>query len=232
MSTSPFSVRPRRGSTNTKPRFIASTSGFLRGLTPGRGPRFCVSSPSVRGYSIRRTSTNSSKSARRPTLSVRSHRSMPNKSTRLTARPARQRRSIPPRLPTCLIALVSAIMLLSPDWALATGHSMVVSIAFPDGRSYQTTLEESEVAEINGSNVNYMLLSWARAALSRLGLSHETDSGESPSGIAIISIDGVGNDEEGAWVYFANGFRSPYSLDTQLFEGVERLEFRFEPRRR
>jgi hypothetical protein len=146
----------------------------------------------------------------------------------LSAISVRRLRLVPAQFKTWLVSLAGVAMLLSPDPALAAGHSMTISVSFPDGRRLEAELDQSEVSQLTGSNVNYMLVSWAQAAFSKLDLSYETTSERSAPGIAIVSIAGVANGEHGTWAYFANEIRSPYALNTQLFEGIERLEFRFE----
>ena len=139
---------------------------------------------------------------------------------------------MPRRLQIRFGILAATFMLLAATGARADGHSMSISIVFPDGRELRATLDHPEVVQLTGQKPIYMLDFWAYAALKKLSLPYETHSVESPPGVAITSIDGLANGEHEHWVYFANGIRSPYRLNTQLFEGIERLELRFEPAQR
>jgi len=106
--------------------------------------------------------------------------------------------------------------------------SISVSFSFPDGSTKSTAVTFAEVESLTAQRPAYMLLPWVLAALKKLELAHtsETDT----EGVVLTAIAGVSNGPQGAWVYSANGFISPYRLNTQTIEGISTVVFSYRKR--
>ena len=88
-------------------------------------------------------------------------------------------------------------------------------------------LTYEEAVEELGRKIPYMIEFWVHAALSRLGFEYRDRVVNEHGGRAIISVDGLANSSTGHWVYYVNGIRSPYHINTQTSEGVRSIRFAF-----
>ncbi len=75
---------------------------------------------------------------------------------------------------------------------------------------------------------------WIHGVLAKLKLPYREQVVNRRTGArAIVAIDGIENGAAGRWIYYVDGFRSPYHINTQLLAGVRSIRFVFEkPRHR
>jgi len=130
------------------------------------------------------------------------------------------RKSILAILSICGVVLISSASLAE--------EFVSVSFEFPNGKTYQTNITETEVRRILDRNIGYMVEWWVHGALSKLNLEYKEIVVNSEGALAVISIDGVANGENGSWVFYVNGFRSIYHINTQSREGVRNIRFVYE----
>lgn len=120
------------------------------------------------------------------------------------------------------------------DHPQSTQGPVKVSFVFPDGALREITLTYKDCADIFKQRplpkhipVEYYKIDWwIYAALQSLDIDFEIQSKNKRT--SIIRIDKYENDTNGKWVYFVNGTRSRYHINTQLDEDVKIIKFVFE----
>jgi hypothetical protein len=125
------------------------------------------------------------------------------------------------------ILVITIIVFLNPfGFTAADGEeSVTISFEFPNG-ARQTTLTDNEVRQLLGRNFGYMVEWWVHGALAKLGLQFQEELVNAKTGaMAIVAIEGVRNSKDAVWVYYVNGYRSKYHINTQLREGVKTIRF-------
>jgi hypothetical protein len=129
-----------------------------------------------------------------------------------------------------LVALFAAVVTqpLQASGQVFGDQEITVSFSFPDGTTKSTSVTQSEIERLTGQRPGYKLLPWVVVALQKLELAHGTET--DAKGIKISTIAGVANGPQGEWVYSANGFPSPYRLNTQTIEGITRVSFSYRAR--
>jgi hypothetical protein len=147
-----------------------------------------------------------------------------------------------PTLPTfAIIGLV--LSLLSAPQCLASfpiGNSetnVTVSFEFPDGTTNAITLTYNSALDAfrkrplprEVSPTVYKIDFWIYAALQSLDLHFETKTVRGQAMIVRISQTASGPD--GEWIYYVNGIRSPYHINTQLDDAVKKIRFTFKKKR-
>jgi hypothetical protein len=133
-------------------------------------------------------------------------------------------------------SLRSAVLVLVFGACLTTAHQVeaqaeeiiAVAFTFPDGSAKSTSVTRDEVERLTGQRPAYMLLPWVLAALKKLEFAHTTET--DAKGVVLTAIAGVSNGPQGQWVYSANGYPSPYRLDTQTIEGISAIAFSYRER--
>jgi len=121
-----------------------------------------------------------------------------------------------------------AAVVVALAWALPTfavGERVTVFFEFPDRDPVRVDLTYEETVPLVNDKLNYKINFWVRGALlkAKLASTQETRDGH----VTLTSIGGVANGGPGHWVYWVNGLRSPYHINTQLSMGVRTIRFRY-----
>jgi hypothetical protein len=125
-----------------------------------------------------------------------------------------------------LKALVTFGLLLglaSP--APALGERVTVTFEFPDRDPVRVPLTYDETVELINDKLNYKIDFWVYGALKKANLASVEDRQDGH--VTLTSIGGVANGPAGRWVYYVNGIRSPYHINTQLAIGVRTIRYVF-----
>ena len=87
----------------------------------------------------------------------------------------------------------------------------------------------SEVTQLTGDKLPYKVEYWVRGALAKADLKYAVELVEGRR--TVTAIDDVRNDSKGTWVYFVDGVRSRYHINTQTAPTVRSIRFVFEKTR-
>ncbi len=109
----------------------------------------------------------------------------------------------------------------------------MVSFEFPDGTTNAITLTYNSVLDAfqkrplpkGVSLAVYKIDFWVYGALQSLDLPFETKTVRGQT--AIVRISKTANGSGGEWIYYVNGIRSPYHINTQLDAEVKKIRFVF-----
>jgi len=129
------------------------------------------------------------------------------------------------RLATWLISMFS----LTATSLAAGEYAVAVSFEFPERPPVHVAISYSEVVELTGVKHPYYVEFWVRGALAKSNLKYKTDFIGGQRTITVI--DNVRNDATGTWVYFVDGVRSKYHINTQTAPQPRSIRFVFERRR-
>jgi hypothetical protein len=123
---------------------------------------------------------------------------------------------------SALLALALALAGRPSDSARAAPAEAKVEVvvAFSSGERLKTTVSADELAKYTGQKLPYMIGTWIRAGLEKLGLPYVEAAHQSGQGKQIASIRGAANGESGRWVVYLDGVRLTHSIDTQLSSSV------------
>lgn len=122
-----------------------------------------------------------------------------------------------------LAAVALALCLAFPSFAV--GERVTVIFEFPDRDPVRVDLTYEETVPLVGDKLNYKIEFWVHGALlkAKLASTVSRDDGH----VTLTSIGGIANGADGKWVYWVNGIRSPYHINTQLAPGVRTIRFRY-----
>jgi hypothetical protein len=130
-----------------------------------------------------------------------------------------------------------AFLLLSPSLCVAfptgnTNTAVHVSFEFPDGTTNAIVLTPRSVREAltkplpkGVSPTYYKIDNWIYAALLALDLTFETETVRGQT--TIVRVSKTTNGSDGEWIYYVNGIRSRYHINTQLDVDVRKIKFVF-----
>jgi hypothetical protein len=121
------------------------------------------------------------------------------------------------------------LSLVIPPSLSAGEYAVAVSFEFPEKPPVQVAISYSEVVQLTGVKHPYKIEFWVRGALAKAELKYTADLVDGRR--TITSIDSVRNDSTGAWVYFVDGIRSKYHINTQTAPKVRSIRFVFEKTR-
>jgi hypothetical protein len=124
-----------------------------------------------------------------------------------------------------LAALALMFALISP--APALGERVVVTFEFPDRDPVRVPLTYDETVGLIHDKLNYKVEFWVHGALKKSQLASVETALDGH--VMLTSIGGVANGTAGHWVYFVNGIRSPYHINTQLAVEVRTIRYVFQP---
>ena len=118
-------------------------------------------------------------------------------------------------------------------WAgLATAQQAVpsVPVTFEFGGRDPVTVSVTyeEVVELIHEKHPYMIQFWVAGALAKAVLKYSIERQQGHNRISEIA--GVREDAHGEWVYYVNGIRSIYHINTQSADGLRSIRFVFKPR--
>lgn len=123
-----------------------------------------------------------------------------------------------------------SLFLVTISSLAAAEHTVAVSFEFPGKPPVQVAIGYSEVVQLTGVKHPYKVEFWVRGALAKAGLEYTADDVEGRR--TITAIDNISNDSSGAWVYFVDGVRSKYHINTQTAPYVRSIRYVFEARRK
>jgi hypothetical protein len=118
------------------------------------------------------------------------------------------------------------LFLLAVTSLAAGGYVVAVSFEFPERPPVQVAISYSEVVELTGVKHPYKVEFWVRGALAKANLKYQADLVDGRR--TITAIDNVRNDATGTWVYFVDGVRSKYHINTQTAPQPRSIRFVFE----
>ena len=124
--------------------------------------------------------------------------------------------------------LAAALVLWS---ALAGAHvvqPLPVKFEFPDRDAVSVSVTYDEVVALTHDKLPYTIEFWLAGALAKAGLKYSISREHGHA--RITEIAGVGEGAHGEWIYYVNGIRSIYHINTQAAEDVHSIRFVFKPR--
>jgi hypothetical protein len=146
-----------------------------------------------------------------------------------------------PALLTAAILSVALSLVSAPECVASfpIGNSetnVTVSFEFPDGTTNAITLTYNSALDAfrkkplskKVSPTYYKIDFWIYAALQSLDLRFETKTVRGETTIVRISQTASGPD--GEWIYYVDGIRSRYHINTQLDAEVKKIRFLFKKR--
>lgn len=146
-----------------------------------------------------------------------------------------------PTIPTfqimgLVLSLISAPQCVA-SWPIGNSETNVmVSFEFPDGTTNAITLTYNSVLDAfqnrplpkGVSPTVYKIDFWVYGALQSLDLPFETKTVRGQT--TVVRVSKTANGSEGAWIYYVDGIRSPYHINTQLDAEVKKIRFVFKKR--
>ena len=137
-----------------------------------------------------------------------------------------------------LLSVVVLAMIISPVFGEyhISGNRMTVHIQFPEGDEHTIDMTFGELVVMLQDTpfapelyvANYKIDIWVYAALYQLDLPFDVSTVRHPHEVYESTITKIGeyqNGENGVWVYYVNGIRSPYHISTQLADDVHDIRF-------
>jgi hypothetical protein len=132
------------------------------------------------------------------------------------------------------VIIVALCSISFADHPQSTEGPVTVSFHFPDGSAKEVTLTYKECSDIFVQKPlpkfipveSYKVDWWIFAALQKLDLQFEIETVKKRT--SITRIGEYKNDEKVKWIYYVNGVRSRYHINTQLDEDVKTIKFDFE----
>ena len=125
--------------------------------------------------------------------------------------------------PKVLVALGLLLAPASP--APALGERVTVTFEFPDRDPVRVPLTYDETVDLIDDKLNYKVDFWVYGALKKAKLASVADRQDGD--VTLTSIGGIANGPAGRWVYYVNGIRSRYHINTQLAVGVRTIRYAF-----
>jgi len=118
-------------------------------------------------------------------------------------------------------------------WSLLAGAHVVqplpVKFEFPDRDAVSVAVTYDEVVALTHEKLPYTIEFWLKGALAKAELKYSTS--REGGHARITEIAGVGEGARGEWIYYVNGIRSIYHINTQTAKDVHSIRFVFKPRR-
>jgi hypothetical protein len=105
------------------------------------------------------------------------------------------------------------LILLSASSLAIAEQTVAVSFELPERAPVRVAVSLSEVMQLTGVKHPYKVEFWVRGALAKAELKYDVELVDGRR--SVTAIDGVRNDSTGAWVYFVDGVRSRYHINTQ-----------------
>lgn len=98
-----------------------------------------------------------------------------------------------------------------------------------DHSDFQTIFKVENLPKNVGLE-GYKIDIWVFTALQKLKLPFDgiTKSDGFSYKTTITDVDGYKNNDQCRWIYYVNGYKSPYTISTQLDAGVEVIKFVYE----
>jgi hypothetical protein len=136
----------------------------------------------------------------------------------------------------CIFIIICflTVLPLSAEIPQLSQGPISVSFIYSNEKSDETTLGNMEIHKILKDKplskdiriTGYKIDFWIYGALQKLSISfkQEINNGK----VTITKIGEITNSEEGKWVYYVNGKKSSYNINTQTDEGVKTIKFVFE----
>jgi hypothetical protein len=115
------------------------------------------------------------------------------------------------------------LLLVAAGLARADKFAVSVSVDFPDRDSAKIRVTYDEVVKLTGDKLPYKVEFWVHGAFAKANLKYTVEKVDGQE--SVTSIAGLSNDSNSRWVYFVNGIRSPYHINTQLGHDVRTIRF-------
>lgn len=125
-----------------------------------------------------------------------------------------------------LLKRVAILASLFVGIAAAESVPVHVLIDFPDREDLDIAVTYEEVVELTGDKHPYKVKFWVNGAFTKAGLKYDIE--KAAGNESVRSIQGVANDTAARWVYFVDGIRSPYHINTQTAPQPRTIRFKFE----
>lgn len=119
-----------------------------------------------------------------------------------------------------------SLFLVTMTSLTAGEYAVDVSFNFPEKPPVQVAISYSEVVQLTGVKHPYKVEFWVWGALAKAKLRYTADLVDGRR--SITAIDGISNGSAGTWVYFVDGVRSKYHINTQTAPRVRSIRFVFE----
>jgi hypothetical protein len=123
------------------------------------------------------------------------------------------------------LSFALVVLLAAPSLSVAE-QTVQVSFEFPGKAPVHVAVSLTEGRQLTGVKHPYKMEFWIRGSLAKAGMKYEVEMSEGRK--TITTIDGVPNDSTGTWVYFVDGVRSRYHINTQTAPMVRNVRFVFE----
>ncbi len=101
--------------------------------------------------------------------------------------------------------------------------AVTVSVEFPDREPVMIAITYDEVVKLTGDKLPYEVAFWVRGAFAKAGFEYSVEKVARAE--SVTSIAGLSNEPGSRWVYYVNGIRSPYHINTQSSEDVRTIRF-------
>ena len=101
-----------------------------------------------------------------------------------------------------------------------------VLIDFPDREDLDIVVAYEEVAELTGVKHPYMVKFWVLGAFAKAKVKYEIQKIDGEESVS--SIQGLANDIGASWVYYVNGIRSPFHINTHSVPQTRVILFKYE----
>lgn len=138
---------------------------------------------------------------------------------------------------TCFVVFYLCSTIVFADVNVSNVGPITFSVVVK-GERYASELTWVKLVKINSENPptediqfdNYKIDRWVYAGLQDLGLEFTFESvvvsGERET--KVTCIGGLRNTSSSSWVYYVNGVRSKYQINTQLDSGVKSITYKYE----
>jgi len=127
-------------------------------------------------------------------------------------------------------AAFTLAFLLWPALAVAQHAVPIVPVKFefPDREAVSVSVTYEEVVALTHEKLAYTIEFWLKGALAKAGLNYSIK--REPGNTRVTEIAGVREDAHGEWIYYVNGIRSIYHINTQTTQGLRSIRFVFKAR--